>query len=149
MNHTDPEFPGRKTLSRRAPAVLAIALILILYGAAHTVGIATCPLRSAFGLSCPGCGMSRAWCAFLTGDLPGALHIHPLFWLPVPALLLILFRDRIPSRVFLGLAILMLVLYLGVYFIRLADPADEVVWFRPEEGLFYRMFHRLPVSSGK
>ena len=100
------------------------------------LGITVCPLRSAFGLSCPGCGMTRAWWALLAGDLQGAFHYHPLFWLPVPALLLLVFGDRLPDRVFRGLLFLMLALYLTVYGIRLADPADEVVWFHPERGMF-------------
>ena len=105
------------------------------------LGITVCPLRSAFGLSCPGCGMTRAWWALLAGDLQGAFHYHPLFWLPVPALLLLVFGDRLPDRVFRGLLFLMLALYLTVYGIRLADPADEVVWFHPERGMFLHLFH--------
>ena len=122
-------------------AAAAIAAILLFYGAAQVLGITVCPLRSVFGLSCPGCGMTRAWCALLTGDLQGAFPYHPLFWLPVPALLLLVFGDRLPDRVFLGLLFLMLALYLTVYGIRLADPADEVVWFHPERGMFLHLFH--------
>ena len=122
-------------------AVIAIAALLLIYGAAQVTGIGVCPLRTVFGLSCPGCGMSRAWWELLSGDLPGALRYHPLFWLPVPALLLLLFRDRIPPRIFTGSMIFLLLLLLAVYGIRMADPADQVVRFRPESGMFFRIFH--------
>ena len=122
-------------------AVIAIAALLLIYGAAQVTGIGVCPLRTVFGLSCPGCGMSRAWWELLSGDLPGALRYHPLFWLPVPALLLLYFRDRIPPRIFTGSMIFLLLLLLAVYGIRMADPADQVVRFRPESGMFFRIFH--------
>ena len=138
----DPVSRGT-ALSRNAPAVAAIAAILLIYGAAQVSGIGVCPLRTLFGLSCPGCGMSRAWWELLSGDLPGALRYHPLFWLPVPALLLLLFRDRIPPRIFTGCMIFLLILLLAVYGVRMADPADQVVRFRPESGMFFRVFHTL------
>ena len=122
-------------------AVIAVAALLLVYGAAQVTCIGVCPLRTVFGLSCPGCGMSRAWWELLSGNLQGALRYHPLFWLPVPALLLLYFRDRIPPRIFTGSMIFLLLLLLAVYGIRMADPADQVVRFRPESGMFFRIFH--------
>lgn len=144
----DTERPGlerdpvtlRTALSRTAPAAAAITVILLIYGAAQVTGIGVCPLRTVFGLSCPGCGMSRAWWELFAGDLHGALQYHPLFWLPVPALLLFLFRYRIPPRIFTGCMIFLLLLLLAVYGIRMADPADEVVRFCPGSGSFFRIF---------
>ena len=39
-----------------------------------------CVFRTVTGLSCPGCGMTRAWLAALRLDLSAALAYHPLFW---------------------------------------------------------------------
>lgn len=36
----------------------------------------TCPIKSTFGIECPGCGMQRAFIALLRGDLSGSLHYH-------------------------------------------------------------------------
>ena len=119
----------------------AAAIVAAFYGFLQLLGI-TCPIKFITGISCPGCGMTRAWISVLWHhDLHRALHYHPLFWLPVPALLLLVFGDRLPDRVFRGLLFLMLALYLTVYGIRLADPADEVVWFHPERGMFLHLFH--------
>ncbi|MCF0146109.1 MAG: DUF2752 domain-containing protein [Eubacterium sp.] len=43
-----------------------------------------CPLRYVFGIPCPGCGMTHALGAFLTGDLSASLSYHPML-LPTAA----------------------------------------------------------------
>lgn len=51
-------------------------------GAAHVAlsaiphGGWSCPLMSATGLPCPGCGLGRATAALLRGDVGEALHLH-------------------------------------------------------------------------
>jgi len=37
-----------------------------------------CPFRLATGLPCPGCGMTRGFCAMARGDLPAAVSWNPL-----------------------------------------------------------------------
>ena len=41
-----------------------------------------CPFRSIWGISCPGCGMTRALLAVLKGDLLAAFYYH-LLWVVV------------------------------------------------------------------
>lgn len=40
-----------------------------------------CPIKFFTGLSCPGCGLSRAWFAFIGFHPLEALAYHPLFWM--------------------------------------------------------------------
>ena len=40
-----------------------------------------CPFRFFFGISCPGCGMTRALLAALRLDFAAAFSYHPLFFL--------------------------------------------------------------------
>ena len=55
--------PVRK---EQVTAVLAVALF---YGALQLAGI-TCPIKYITGISCPGCGMTRAWLSLiLRGDI--------------------------------------------------------------------------------
>ena len=68
-------------------AAAAIAAILLFYGAAQMLGITVCPLRSAFGLSCPGCGMTRACLAVAKGNFPASFYYHPLWPVVVPTVL--------------------------------------------------------------
>ena len=112
--------------------VSALAGIALLYLLIESLGV-TCPIRFLTGISCAGCGMSRAWLSLLRLDFAGAFRFHPLFWLPVPAAALLL-RPRLPKRVFtVGLA-LCGALFLLVYLIRLVLPG-EIVVFAPQEGL--------------
>ena len=41
----------------------------------------TCAFRSTIGIPCPGCGLTRAFSAFLLGQMREAFYYHPLFWL--------------------------------------------------------------------
>ncbi len=116
--------------------VSALAGIALLYLLIESLGV-TCPIRFLTGISCAGCGMSRAWLSLLRLDFAGAFRFHPLFWLPVPAAALLL-RPRLPKRVFtVGLA-LCGALFLLVYLIRLVLPG-EIVVFAPQEGLIWRL----------
>ena len=107
--------------------VSALAGIALLYLLIESLGV-TCPIRFLTGISCAGCGMSRAWLSLLRLDFAGALRFHPLFWLPIPV----------------GLA-LCGALFLLVYLIRLGLPG-EIVVFAPQEGLIWRL---LPGPIGK
>ncbi len=124
--------------------VSALAGIALLYLLIESLGV-TCPIRFLTGISCAGCGMSRAWLSLLRLDFAGALRFHPQFWLPIPAAALLLLRPRLPKRVFtVGLA-LCGALFLLVYLIRLGLPG-EIVVFAPQEGLIWRL---LPGPIGK
>lgn len=95
----------------------AIALAL------YATGIG-CPIKFLTGLSCPGCGMTRAWIYALTLRPALAFAYHPLFWL-VPALVaLVVAKDKIGRRVFYAVATVSLVAILGVWITRLASPCD-------------------------
>lgn len=119
----------------------ALAGIILFYVVLEALGV-TCPIKYFTGISCAGCGMSRAWLALLRLDLPAAFAFHPLVLLPIPAALLLLFQKRLPRRVFsVGLWSCGL-LFIIVYFIRLALPGDVVV-FAPQEGAVWRLWEGL------
>lgn len=52
----------------------AVMLILLLCLAAFG-----CPVYELFGVLCPCCGVTRAWVAFLHGDILRAFQYHALF----------------------------------------------------------------------
>lgn len=120
-------------------ALLAIAAF---YAAMQLVGI-TCPIRFLTGISCAGCGMTRAWLALLRLDFSSAFAYHPLFWLPVPGLIVLLLRRRIPKSLFRLTLAVIVALFLGVYVIRLLSPEDTVVTFAPSQGLLGRLLRHL------
>lgn len=116
----------------------ALLGILLFYAVIESLGI-TCPIRFLTGVSCAGCGMSRAWLCLLRLDIAGAFACHPLFWLPLPAAIAFLYRRKLPKAVYTGGAVLVCALFLAVYAVRLFTPDDAIVVWRPEQGLVYRI----------
>ena len=103
--------------------IFFVFVILIL----HLVGIG-CPTRFLTGVSCPGCGMTRAVIHTLKCDFKGALYYHPLvFTLPLIAFLY-LRRNRINKIVLNSLLFVIILAFFGVYVARLLDFKNEVVY---------------------
>lgn len=139
--HKDITRPSPQSIGARYGALTALAAVAAFYIILELHGV-TCPIRFLTGVSCAGCGMSRAWLSLLRLDLAAAFRFHPLFWLPVPAAVLLLARRRIPRRVFRAGLVLCIALFLIVYLIRLFLPGQIVV-FNPSEGLLWRLAVRL------
>lgn len=116
-----------------------VAVIVGFYAVLFALGV-TCPIKFITGVSCPGCGMTRAWLCLLSGKFALAFHYHPLVWLPPVALAVYLFRKKLPKwAVNCSLAVAG-GLFCGVYLFRLLDRcAPEVVSFAPETGAMVRL----------
>lgn len=129
---------GRKTKE----VIGFIIAIIIFYAILFSLGI-TCPIKAVMGVSCPGCGMSRAWLSFLRLKPGLAFDYHPLFPLPAIFALGYIFRDKLP-RWFkkLGLVIIITLFFL-VYLWRMKDPNDKVVVFRPKQSIVYQAYRGL------
>ena len=85
--------------SKRTQAVAATAAVVVLYVVLENLGI-TCPIKFFTGISCAGCGMSRAWLSVLRLDMAGAFRYHPLFFLPPVVLVVILLKSKINIKVY-------------------------------------------------
>lgn len=70
----------RKNIVVRAITFLGVLAFGVIFG---------CPFYNVLGISCPCCGLTRAWICFLKGDMVGAFSYHPLF-IPI-AVVLVLF----------------------------------------------------------
>lgn len=117
---------------------LLLAILCVTYYAATYV--TGCPVRFLTGISCPGCGMTRALVAALRLDFRAAFAYHPLFILLPLIFAAYLFFDRIDWKRWRWLLIALLVLYCGVYLIRIIWFPDDIVVFAPQEGYLYRTF---------
>lgn len=131
---------GPERATRREDAKV-LAGIVLFYVALEALGV-TCPIKYFTGISCAGCGMSRAWLALLRLDFSAAFAFHPLVLLPIPAALLLLLQKRLPRRVVSVGLWSCGALFIIVYFIRLALPGDVVV-FAPQTGAIWRFWARL------
>ena len=84
-----------------------------------------CPIKAVFGISCAGCGMSRAIISALSLDFAAAFAYHPL-WLILPLSLLSIVILSIKEKTKAASAVIycMLALFLAVWIIRIIanDP---------------------------
>lgn len=76
-----------------------------------------CPIYYIFGVPCPGCGMTRALFLLLSGDISGALHMHPLIVTMPVFISLYAFGTK---RVRTYTAYVMGALFIAVYAVRMA-----------------------------
>lgn len=97
--------------------VAVAALVLYLIG----VG---CPIKFMTGVSCPGCGMTRAWLELARGHLAAAFAYHPLFW-AVPAVVVLACAPASRAqRAALGLCV---AAFVALWAWRMAVPADTAL----------------------
>lgn len=135
---------GLKKLKKAGCGLLGIALYVLIMWAS---GIG-CPIKWATGISCGGCGMTRAAYYALRFDFKTANYCHPLIWFMPVCVLLFFMWEKIPQKYHNGLLAAILVLFLFVYAARLLDPDNQVVQADPQSGaivLFFKYF----ISGGK
>lgn len=117
---------GGTTRSARVVRPLAVCV-----GAAvllHATGIG-CPIKFLTGVSCPGCGLTRAWLAAFCLRFDLALAYHPLFWsVPLVAALLVC-RERIPRTTIRIVATVAIAAFVVTWAVRLALPHEANVLF--------------------
>jgi hypothetical protein len=128
----------RALWKKHGRTVLACLLIVGAYVTMFAFGI-TCPIRYACGISCPGCGMTRACVSALRLDFSSAFDYHPLWVLMPPlaifAVLCLWRRWRRALRI--GVTAVALLLC-AAYVWRMVQATGDVVVFEPQNGLVWR-----------
>lgn len=122
-----------------------VTVILVLSAAAALCAFylkAGCPIKWLTGVSCPGCGMSRAAAALLKCDFKTAFYYHPLiFFMPFFAAVFIL-QKHIPKKTVSAFALLFVLLMVSVYIYRMLSGSD-IVCFNPQNGILCRLIRFL------
>ena len=130
---------SKKNIFNMVPAVLAVVILYIIF---FITGIG-CPIKFITGISCAGCGMTRAYLSLLHLDFREAFHYHPLFWLP-PVFLVILYKkNRMKPSIYKILIYTIVVFFCIVYVYRLISNDDTVVVFRPQDNIVFRVIRLL------
>lgn len=118
--------------------IISIAAVLIFYFLGPG-----CPQQALFGISCPGCGMTRAYLElFLHGDIKSAFFYHPAFWIVPIAALLLFFRKKLPRKVVFIILILIFFFFFSVYIYRFCVH-DPVLLFDIKKGWLYKIWKGL------
>ncbi len=102
-----------------------------------------CPIKLWTGISCAGCGMTRAWLCVLHLDFAGAFAYHPLYWLPPVVLAVYLLRAVLPRRLYRGLLAAAAVAFIAVYGYRMWAGSGDIVVFAPQNSLPARFISQL------
>lgn len=79
-----------------------------------------CPIKAIIGISCPGCGMTRALISAFCFDFSNAFNYHPLFPLIIIELIYLFFRKsfKVNQKAELIVGIITLFLFLIVWIFR-------------------------------
>lgn len=109
--------------------------------------VTVCPTAGIFSVPCPGCGLTRAGAAALSGEYEAAFHYHPLFFVIVPfygaavlhvVLAVVLGRrlpptprwvDRWVTFVAVGVAVMATVVWVLRFAGYFGGPVHVVSWF--------------------
>lgn len=127
----------KEGIKRYKSVFVLVLAIVIFYFFLSLIGVG-CPIKFITGISCAGCGMTRAWISILKCDFKSAFNYHPLFLIPIPTALLLIFKNKINRKLYIAGLTLVLILFLAVYVIRLLDPNDLVVVFEPKDGFMFK-----------
>jgi len=119
--------------------LLPLSLIAVVYIVFHIVGIG-CPIKFVTGVSCPGCGMTRACLHLLSGSISDAFYFHPLFFVvPLFPVLYILRETGVFKKKPYDICMIIICsLFLLVWIVRMLSGSDIVV-FEPQKGIFGRI----------
>ena len=119
-------------------------LTVLLYIAFMTITGIGCPIRWFTGISCPGCGMSRAFISLLRLDFAAAFRYHPMIY---PLLIFFPYyflgsektpRRRKLKKFFLAVVIIM---FFFVWIFRIFHE-DSVVRIDPANGVMIKYLKR-------
>jgi len=116
-------------------AVIAVTVLYLIF---HITGIG-CPIHFLTGISCPGCGMTRAVFALLRLRFTEAFYYHPLVYALPLAVIVYILRKRIPKNAYRALIFTFIALFIIIYAIRIINPENGVLEFKPENGMIMRV----------
>lgn len=142
MNHIMVRDSKDKFLKRNRDGFTAIISIVILYMFLENIGI-TCPIKFITGISCAGCGMSRAWIALLHFNIHDAFMYHPLFFLPPVVVIVMLLKSKINIKFYKIFMFTIAGAFVIVYLYRMLIGDGNVVVFEPQNNIVFRIIRKL------
>ena len=131
-----------KFLKRNRDGFTAIISIVILYMFLENNGI-TCPIKFITGISCAGCGMSRAWISLLHFNIHDAFMYHPLFFLPPVVVIVMLLKSKINIKFYKIFMFTIAGAFVIVYLYRMFIGTGDIVVFEPQNNILFRIIRKL------
>lgn len=143
VSYRDIYMKQKKLFSSEWQDIKAIIIIILFYFFMSMIFDIGCPILWITGISCAGCGMTRAWISLLHLDFKAAFHYHPLFWLPAIMLVVYFLKNKLPKRVLSILSAGAIFLFLLIYILRMSDTSDSIVIFQPWDGIIGKVISQL------
>lgn len=109
-----------------------------------------CPIRYLSGISCPGCGMSRACLSALRLDFAMAFYYNPAWVALLPAGVgYFVLKIKGHRRLAFAIAGLFFALLVTVYITRLIIGDSPIVTVELSDGAVYKLIRRLAELASK
>lgn len=126
----------------RIEVITSVAAVVVLYVILESFGV-TCPIKYITGISCAGCGMSRAWIALLHFNIHEAFMYHPLFFLPPVVVIVMLLKSKINIKFYKIFMFTMAGAFVIVYLYRMFIGTGDIVVFEPQINILFRIIRKL------
>lgn len=126
----------------RIEVITSVAAVVMLYVILESFGV-TCPIKYITGISCAGCGMSRAWIALLHFNIHQAFMYHPLFFLPPVVVIVMLLKSKINIKFYKIFMLTIAGAFVIVYLYRMFIGDGNVVVFEPQNNIVFRIIRKL------
>lgn len=126
----------------RIEVITSVTAVVVLYVIHESFGV-TCPIKYITGISCAGCGMSRAWIALLHFNIHEAFMYHPLFFLPPVVVIFMLLKSKINIKFYKIFMFTMAGAFVIVYLYRMFIGTGDIVVFEPQNNILFRIIRKL------
>lgn len=126
----------------RIEVITSVTAVVVLYVILESFGV-TCPIKYITGISCAGCGMSRAWIALLHFNINEAFMYHPLFFLPPVVVIVMLLKSKINIKSYKIFMFTMAGAFVIVYLYRMFIGTGDIVVFEPQNNILFRIIRKL------
>jgi hypothetical protein len=126
----------------RIEVITSVTAVVVLYVILKRFGV-TCPIKYITGISCAGCGMSRAWVSLLHFNIHDAFMYHPLFFLPPVVVIVMLFKSKINIKFYKIFMFTMAGAFVIVYLYRMFIGTGDIVVFEPQNNILFRIIRKL------
>lgn len=126
----------------RIEVITSVTAVVVLYVILESFGV-TCPIKYITGISCAGCGMSRAWIALLHFNIHEAFMYHPLFFLPPVVVIFMFLKSKINIKFYKIFMFTMAGAFVIVYLYRMFIGTGDIVVFEPQNNILFRIIRKL------
>lgn len=125
-------------LTNNTVTLITFGALFLIYMVFILSGI-SCPIKFLTGISCAGCGMTRACISALKLDFATAFYYHPL-WISLPftAFFLIYFKLKNNNKAFDTTLLIFSLAMIGVYLYRMIFLDGNIVVFKPADSFVYK-----------